>query len=147
MRTLGVMKLFKRSAMKLSGLLLLGVALSANAISDKQHAAIEERIQPVGQVCLEGDNNCGVAVAVADGTKSAEDIYNSNCMACHSTGAAGAPKLGDTAAWSGRLDKGIEQVYANAISGFNGMPAKGLCMTCSDDDIKAVVDYIAENSQ
>ncbi|MEE8057668.1 MAG: c-type cytochrome [Pseudomonadales bacterium] len=141
------MKLFKRSAMKLSGLLLLGVALSANAISDKQHAAIEERIQPVGQVCLEGDNNCGVAVAVADGTKSAEDIYNSNCMACHSTGAAGAPKLGDTAAWSGRLDKGIEQVYANAISGFNGMPAKGLCMTCSDDDIKAVVDYIAENSQ
>ena len=57
------------------------------------------------------------------------------------------PKMGDVAAWSGRLAKGIEQVYANAIGGINGMPAKGLCMSCSDDDVKAVVDYIVDNSQ
>ncbi len=138
----------KSRVLKLAGLVLLGVAVSAHGISDKQRAAIEERIQPVGKVCLEGDNSCGAAVAAASGgAKSPEDIYNSNCMACHTTGAAGAPKLGDVAAWTGRLDKGIEQVYANAIGGINGMPAKGLCMSCSDDDVKLVVDYIVENSK
>ena len=142
-----MLNLLKNSAVKCVGLLLLGVSLSAYGVSDKQRAAIEERIQPVGQLCLEGDSSCGAAVAASGGAKSGEDIYNSNCMACHSTGAAGAPKLGDAAAWSGRLDKGIEQVYANAINGINGMPAKGLCMSCSDDDIQSVVDYIIENSQ
>ncbi len=138
----------KSRVLKLAGLALLGMAVSAHGISDKQRAAIEERIQPVGKVCLEGDSSCGAAVAAASGgAKSPEDIYNSNCMACHTTGAAGAPKLGDVSAWTGRLDKGIEQVYANAIGGINGMPAKGLCMSCSDDDVKLVVDYIVENSK
>ena len=142
-----MLNLLKSSAVKLVGLLLLGATVSAYGVSDKQRAEIEERIQPVGQLCLEGDSNCGAAVAAASGAKSAEDIYNSNCMACHSTGAAGAPKLGDASAWSVRLDKGIETVYANAINGINAMPAKGLCMSCSDDEVNAVVDYIVENSQ
>lgn len=130
------------------GILLLGVTLSAHGVSDKQRAAIEERIAPAGSVCMEGDSGCGAAMASSGGgTQSPEDIYNASCMACHATGAAGAPKMGDVAAWSGRLDKGIEQVYANAIGGINGMPAKGLCMSCSDDDVKAVVDYIFDNSQ
>ena len=142
------MNMLKNSAVKLMGFVLLAVALSAHGISDKQRTAIEERIKPVGQVCLEGDSSCGAAVASAGGAaKSPEDIYNTNCMACHTTGAAGAPKLGDVADWNNRLDKGIEQVYVNAIDGYNGMPAKGLCMTCSDDDLKAVVDYIIDNSK
>ena len=143
-----MMNILKSSTVKLMGLLLLGVALSAHAVTDKQRVAIEERIQPAGSVCLEGDSSCGVAVATAGGGAQApEDIYNSSCMACHATGAAGAPKLGDAAAWSGRLDQGIETLYAHAIDGFNGMPAKGLCMSCSDDDLKAVVDYMVENSK
>lgn len=142
------MNIVKSGTVKLIGLLLLGVTLSAHGISEKQQAAIEQRIQPAGAVCLEGDSSCGSVVASAGGgAKSAEDIYNSNCMACHATGAAGAPKMGDVAAWSERMDKGIDQVYAHAINGFNAMPAKGLCMTCSDDDVKAVVDYIVENSK
>ncbi len=143
-----VINMVKSSVVKLAGLLLLGMALTANAVSDKQKAEIEERIKPVGEVCLEGDSGCGAAVAAASGgAASPEDIYNTNCMACHATGAAGAPKMGDVADWSDRMGKGIDQVYANAIGGINGMPAMGLCMTCSDDDIKAVVDYILENSQ
>jgi cytochrome c5 len=143
-----VLKLLKNSAVKMIGLLLLGVTLSAYGVSDKQHAAIEERIKPVGTVCLEGDTSCGAVVAAAGvSAKSPKDIYNSNCMACHSTGAAGAPKLGDTADWGGRLAKGIDQLYVHAINGFNGMPPKGLCMSCSEDEIKGVVDYIVENSQ
>ncbi len=144
------MKIVKNGTIKLMGLLLLGVTLSAHGISDKQQAGIEERIKPAGEVCLEGDNSCGMAVVTAaagGGAKSAEDIYNSNCMACHATGAAGAPKLGDVAAWAGRVEKGIDQVYANAINGFNAMPAKGLCMSCSEDDVKSVVDYIVESSK
>ncbi|MGK0500146.1 MAG: cytochrome c5 [Oceanicoccus sp.] len=143
-----VMNMFKSSVVKLAGLLLLGVALSAQGFSDKQRSDIEARIKPAGQLCMEGDSGCGAAVAAIGGAaKSPEDIYNTNCMACHSTGAAGAPKMGDVADWSGRLDKGIEQVYAHAINGFNGMPAKGLCMSCSDDDIKAVVDFIVDGSK
>lgn len=142
------MNILKSNAVKLMGILLLGIALSAHGVSDKQRAAIEERIAPAGSVCMEGDSGCGAAMASSGGgTQSPEDIYNASCMACHATGAAGAPKMGDVAAWSGRLDKGIEQVYANAIGGINGMPAKGLCMSCSDDDVKAVVDYIFDNSQ
>ncbi len=141
------MNMLKNNAVKLVGLLLLGMAFSAYGVSDKQRAAIEERIAPVGSVCMEGDSSCGAAVASSGGAQSPEDIYNGSCMACHATGAAGAPKMGDVAAWSGRLDKGLEQVYANAIGGINGMPAKGLCMSCSDDDLKAVVDYILDNSK
>ena len=144
----GVVKTFA----KLLCLILVGAALTAHAVSDKQRAAIEERIQPVGSVCLEGDNSCGAAVvASGGGAKSGEDIYNTSCMACHSTGAGGAPKLGDVANWEGRLSNGVDALYANALNGFTGssgtMPAKGLCMSCSEDDIKATVDYIVENSQ
>ncbi|MGB2105947.1 MAG: c-type cytochrome, partial [Porticoccaceae bacterium] len=46
-----------------------------------------------------------------------------------------------------RLTKGIETVYANAINGIGAMPAKGLCMDCSDDEIIATIDYMLENSQ
>lgn len=142
------MNMLKSNAVKLMGILLLGVTLSAHGLSDKQRAGIEQRIAPTGSVCMEGDSSCGAAMAVAGGsTKSPEEIYNTNCMACHATGAAGAPKMGDVAAWASRLDKGIEQVYANAINGINAMPAKGLCMSCSDDDVIAVVDYIFDNSQ
>lgn len=132
--------------------LVLGavLSLSAYAISDKNRAAIEERIKPVGQVCLEGDDKCGSAVASSGGAsaaKSPEDIYNSSCNACHGTGAAGAPKLGDAGAWAARLGQGKDVLYAHAVDGFNGMPPKGLCMSCSEDEIKATVDYIIENSQ
>lgn len=140
----------KSSVVAKFAVLILGavLSLSANAVSDKKRAEIEERIQPVGQVCLEGDDSCGTAVAaVASGPQSPEDIYGSSCNACHATGAAGAPKMGDAAAWAPRIGQGMDTLYTHAISGFNGMPPKGLCMSCSDDDIKATVDYIIENSK
>ena len=80
---------------------------------------------------------------------NAEQKYMASCFACHSTGAAGAPKVGEgmAAEWEPRLEKGIETVVANAINGINTMPAKGLCFDCTDDDLKAIVDYMIENSQ
>jgi len=85
--------------------------------------------------------------AVSDGFDAAA-VYQQNCWACHNTGAAGAPKVGVPADWTPRLEKGFDTVVANAIAGLNGvMPAKGLCFTCSDDDIRALVQYMLDNSK
>ncbi|MGL6041431.1 MAG: c-type cytochrome, partial [Deefgea sp.] len=54
-----------------------------------------------------------------------KEIYASVCMACHDSGAAGAPKLGDKAAWAPRLKDGVDSSIARAIKGINAMPAKG----------------------
>jgi cytochrome c5 len=62
------------------------------------------------------------------------------------TGAAGAPILGDVAAWSTRITKGAETLYKNAINGIGVMPAKGGCMNCSDNEVKAVVDFMMAKS-
>ncbi|WP_027873236.1 c-type cytochrome [Spongiibacter marinus] len=125
--------------------------VSAWAMTDKQRAEVESRIAPAGQVCLQGDSSCGATVAAAGGAaKSGEEVYKGSCQGCHAVGAGGAPKLGDVADWAARTEKGLDAVYANAINGFNNigmMPAKGLCMSCSDDEVIAAVDYMIENSK
>ena len=65
------------------------------------------------------------------------------------TGAAGAPKLGDAAAWAERIAKGNDVLYSNGINGIagTGMMAKGGCMGCSDEEINAAVDYMVAGSQ
>ena len=83
------------------------------------------------------------AVQAAD----AEGIYNTKCMACHNTGVAGAPKLGDKEAWAPRIATGKDAMLAVAITGKNAMPPKGTCMECSDDDLAAVIDYMVSKSQ
>lgn len=130
---------------------LLSAAVSAWAMSDKQRAEIESRIQPAGGVCLEGDSGCGASAAASSGApKSGVEVYKGSCQGCHAVGAGGAPKLGDVADWGARTGKGMDEVYANAINGFSNigmMPAKGLCMSCSDDEVKAAVDYMVDNSK
>ena len=129
------------------------VAFSASAadLTDAQRAAIEERINPVGEVCMQGDNSCGGAAAAvaSSGPRSGEDVYNAACMACHSTGAAGAPKLGDAVAWADRIAKGNDVLYSSGINGIagTGMMAKGGCMNCSDEEVSAAVDYMVAGSQ
>jgi len=114
-------------------------------LTDNQKNLVAERIAPHGQLVMAGQ---AVVSAVASAVaRSAESIYTTNCQGCHSVGVADAPKTGDVAAWADRLTKGIETVYANAINGIGAMPAKGLCMDCSDDEIIATIDYMLENSQ
>lgn len=80
---------------------------------------------------------------------NAENTYMASCFACHSTGAAGAPKVGDgnAAVWATRLEKGLDAVVGNAINGLNTMPAKGLCFTCTDEDLRAIVEYMVASSK
>ncbi|MGB5339932.1 MAG: c-type cytochrome, partial [Gammaproteobacteria bacterium] len=112
----------------------------------------------VGEVYIAGESappaaaTSGAATMVAAATepaapKSGEQIYNASCMACHATGAAGAPKLGDAAAWAPRIANGMSAMLANAIKGINAMPPKGLCMSCSDADLQAAIDYIVSKSR
>ena len=88
---------------------LLAASAFAVDLTDSQRAEIEARIAPVGENCMLGDNSCGGAAApvASSGPRSGEDVYNAACMACHSTGAGGAPKVGDVAAWAERIAKGI----------------------------------------
>ena len=77
-----------------------------------------------------------------------EQKYMASCFACHSTGAAGAPKVGAgmSAEWEPRLEKGLDAVVQNAINGVNTMPAKGLCFDCTDEDLRAIVEYMIDSS-
>lgn len=123
----------------------LAVVLAASAAMDSK--SIENRIKPVGNVCVEGDDCGSASAAAASGPKGPEDIYQASCAACHGSGALNAPKFGDAGAWSARLEKGMDQVVANAINGINAMPPMGTCASCSEDDIAATVQYMVDNSQ
>jgi cytochrome c oxidase subunit II len=79
------------------------------------------------------------AAGAADGKKT----YDTTCMACHSTGAAGAPKLGDKAAWAPRLKQGVAALHASALKGKGAMPPKGGNAALSDEAVNAAVDYMA----
>ncbi|MFT4676072.1 MAG: cytochrome c5 [Patiriisocius sp.] len=126
---------------------LSGVTLSAGT------AEIDtaERLKRVGQVCLEGQScaKAGTATTVAAaGSFDVVGTYGKTCATCHAIGIAGAPKLGDVIAWEPRLAKGMDVLYASGINGLApAMPAKGMCFTCSDDDIKAIVDYMVAESK
>ena len=75
-----------------------------------------------------------------------KQIYQQSCMACHSTGAAGAPKTGDKAAWSARIAKGSDALFLTVKNGLNAMPPKGTCMSCSDEELRAAMEYIVGES-
>jgi cytochrome c5 len=95
------------------------------------------RIQPVARFEL-----AKAAPAAAAGPKDGATIFNSVCGACHNTGAAGAPKVDDKAAWAPRVAQGKEALYKSAIGGKGAMPAKGGAADLSDDEIKGAVDYV-----
>jgi cytochrome c5 len=73
-----------------------------------------------------------------------EAKYKQTCFACHGTGAAGAPKTGDKAAWEPRLAQGMPALVASVKSGKNAMPPGGLCMDCSDDDYTALINFMSK---
>ena len=108
---------------------------STSSIAIEPISAVEEPTLVLTETAL-------VAVEPESAAFDAATTYQMNCFACHGTGAAGAPLLGEAEVWEEKLAKGIEEIMANVINGINAMPARGLCASCSDDDLKALVDYI-----
>lgn len=78
---------------------------------------------------------------------SGKDVYNTNCASCHATGAAGAPKPGDKAAWENRLKTGMDALYSATLKGKGAMPAKGGNASLTDADVKAAVDYMVSQAK
>jgi len=130
--------------------------------------AIAERLKPVGQVdvvsgagAVSAEEKAGGTEATSSGetgsttqTASAaaagnagEQVYTASCQMCHGTGIAGAPKVGDKAAWKARIGQGIDVLYASAVNGKNTMPPKGGAMGTSDADINAAVDFMVSKSR
>ncbi len=124
---------------KLSALLML-VALGTtaqpfdNAMTED---AIKKRLAPVGDVYLAGESK---QAAAPTGPRSGEQVYQAACFACHGSGALGAPKT--KADWEPRIAKGMDVIWDNAIKGINAMPPRGTCMDCSDDEIKAAIEFM-----
>lgn len=123
---------------------------AASAQAANQDEVIAERIKPVGQVCVQGEECKGVAAIAAaapagGGARSADDIIAKHCAACHSSGVLGAPKIGDAAAWKERADAqgGLDGILAKAISGINAMPPMGTCSDCTDDELKAAIEKMS----
>lgn len=111
-----------------------GSAADAGGNADEADA----RIQPVAGFAL-----AKADVPAAGGTpKDGATVYNTVCGACHNSGAAGAPKLDDKAAWAPRVATGKDALYKSALGGKNAMPPKGGASAMSDDEIKGAVDYI-----
>jgi cytochrome c5 len=92
-----------------------------------------------------------IAALTMSGAAMAEDkgkqIYDTKCMACHAAGVAGAPKLGDKAGWEARIAAGMDSLMNSVMNGKNAMPPKGACMDCSEEDLKAAVDYMISTVQ
>lgn len=123
--------------------------------------AVAKRLKPVGTFALASESpqpetppqaNAGALASAAAAPSGGEDdkikgIYNSSCAACHMTGAAGAPKLGDKAAWAARIKAGTEALYTSALKGKNAMPPKGGNASLPDADVKAVVDYMISQAK
>jgi cytochrome c5 len=148
-------------------MIILAGSIGANAFEAMQNSksAIGERIAPVGQVrvgnpdqvvAAEASESMQVAAAAPAGegsapaaggsAKSGEAVYNAACLACHTTGAAGAPKLGDKAAWEPRFAQGLDALITNAINGKGAMPPKGGNPSWSDEEIRNAVEFMLEKA-
>lgn len=119
---------------------------AAQATSDD---AINERLKPVGEVCVQG-TDCAAAAAADAGAaapaaaasaRSADTIMNLACNTCHVAGVADAPKIGDSAVWTARADAvgGLDGLLKVAKEGKGAMPPMGMCNDCSDDELMSAI--------
>jgi cytochrome c5 len=107
--------------------------------------SVLERIKPVGEVRIDTSTQVASAEIVETAVRSGEEIYNSKCAGCHTSGVMGSPKFASLEDWAPRIDLGLEKLTLSAIAGKGGMPAKGTCMDCSDNDIKITVQYMLDS--
>ena len=146
------------------GILVLAIEMSerTQAVFTRETAeyqeAVAERIRPVGQVYLPGEEQQAAAAVVETVTEpepvatamTGPQVYNSACIACHGSGVGGAPIVGDAAQWSERIAQGMEKLSRHAIEGYTGtagyMPPKGGRLDLSDDEVISAVEYMANES-
>ncbi|PWQ98941.1 c-type cytochrome [Leucothrix arctica] len=117
-----------------------GIEVAATAEVADTTAAVTDVEAPVVEVAA---IKLDTVVASALG----ESTYKSSCFACHDTGAANSPIIGDKIAWAPRLETGVVALHASALKGKGAMPAKGGNPTLSDEEVIEAVNYIIANSK
>ena len=126
------------------------VTNAVNTAMDTGESLTSAAVEKTEEVVAAVTAPAAVDTAAVD-TKEGETIYKSSCNACHGTGVAGSPKLGDKDAWSARIAQGNAVMTEHAIKGFKGekgyMPPKGGAMHLSDDQIAMVVEYMVSQVQ
>lgn len=127
--------------------------------SDEYQSAVAERIRPVGQVYLPGEEHESSSPTVETPAEpepvatamSGPQVYNSACLACHGAGIGGAPIFGEAAQWVERIAQGADALKQHALQGYTGstgyMPPKGGRLDLSDAEIEAAVDYMVGESR
>jgi cytochrome c5 len=124
--------------------LVYGVTAARFQVLDaksQSQEAVAARVAPVGKLTLTGEAVVAAAPA-STATDPGEAVYKKVCTACHATGAAGAPLLGDKAAWEPRVGQGLDGLLAVAIAGKGAMPPRGSCPNCSDEDLRVAIVYM-----
>ena len=118
------------------------------AVKTVDTSTLEQRIQPLGQVYLEGEIDVNAIAAPAPSKKqqarSGEQVYTASCASCHAVGVLSAPKMGSASDWAPRLKQGIDALVKSAIAGKGAMPPKGTCMDCSDSELKAAIEHMSK---
>jgi cytochrome c5 len=158
------------------GLYILSRTVSAR--TQEQHvlqdplmkAAVSERIQPIRKLAVAGQDNSalaqpsppggtpaatggegGAGAGPSTGDLSGQEVFAMACVACHGAGVAGAPKLGDAAAWAPRIAQGASVLQEHAIKGYQGkagfMPPKGGRVDLSDQSVINAVEHMVANSK
>jgi cytochrome c5 len=142
-----VIKIAKYLLITCCGVLLSTLAL-AKLSGSLSADAITERLKPMGEVNIIGAPAPGSQPAAASaGVGGPKDIYENNCKMCHQTGVAGAPKFGDNKDWAPRISQGLDALVQAAWTGIRAMPPKGNCLKCTQEDIKATVEYMIDASK
>ncbi|MDX2456227.1 MAG: c-type cytochrome [Gammaproteobacteria bacterium] len=141
-------------------LILLGAGCSEKETASPQDAASAPQIAEPGASppaeAPEPTNEPDASQAAAEppaadkpadtqtGSVDGQKIYQKSCQVCHAAGVAGAPKLGDKDAWAPRIAKGNDALFLSVKNGLKAMPPKGTCMSCSEDELRAAMEYMVE---
>lgn len=163
----------KHFAMVLGFLVIVAIALGvlAMVIYSKHppeqnpglQKELEQRTAPVGgvyagdtgraamQAAQEAATKAAAALVAYGGTTDGKEVFGHLCHSCHEAGIAGAPKVGDKAVWAARVAQGLATLDTHAIEGYTGktgvMPAKGGNPSLTDEQVKAAVAWMVDQSK
>lgn len=117
------------------------VALAMGGSPSTDDAAVNARIQPVAKL-----ERAGAAPKTAGSNRSGEELVKAVCGVCHAAGVAGAPKIGDVAAWAPRIGVGLDVLTKTAHSGKNAMPPKGGAIDATEIEIARAIVFMTNQS-